>query len=231
MHARTRTHAHARTHTYARTHACTHTHTHTHAHTHTHTHTHTNQCLLLAAAAQGRNRSKSCFKTASLTLLNRYYRDGANTRPTPPYVPGRQPPYVFSGANEGPPLFSGLWTHVYGAALHSTGSDSAMWVTTRAVGGKSCQAAGPSHPSTCNPGLWYGMVSLIEGSVIFNPRLYNEDVVVNSQMSVMFPALAVNSNGSLLIQFAYASGDSSEEGVLDNNGDHISTYTGACARG
>lgn len=158
---------------------------------------------------------------------NRYYRDATATKPAPPYVPARQPPYVFDGGYEGPPLFSGLWTHAYAAALHATGSDSALWVATRAVGGTKCAASGPTDNSTCVPGVWYGMVSLIEAGVIFNPRLSNEDVIITSQIGIAFPTLAVSSNGSLLIQFAYSSGDSSDEGVLDNNGDAISIYVGA----
>ena len=63
-----------------------------------------------------------------------------------PYVGMHQPPNVLDPGDEGPPLFSGYWTHMYSAAVHGTGSDTLLWVAGRAVGGTKCEWAS----STCS---------------------------------------------------------------------------------
>lgn len=94
------------------------------------------------------------------TPRRRYWLDGTNPSSSPPYVPGRQPPNVLDpvGTVEGPPLFSGLWTYMYSAALHGAGGEANMWIAGRAIGGDRCQADGPSNFSSCVPAVWYGQV-------------------------------------------------------------------------
>lgn len=157
----------------------------------------------------------------------RYFKDG-NDPSAPSYVPGRQPPDVFSPDNEGPPLYSGLWTHMYSGALHGTLSETELWIAGRAVGGAKCEFAGPTDSSTCVPAVWYAQIIAIEADVIFNPRIQNEDVIFNSLIGAAFPAVVINKNGSAAIQFAYSSNDDSETGIVADNGDLVVPYAGVC---
>lgn len=212
------------------------------------------------------------------------------------------------GTEEGPQLFSGLWTYMYGAALHGAGGEANMWVAGRAIGGDKCEADGPTNSSSCVPSVWYAQVRggaaaagaeqhpehravcgggrwgvarrggagcptlagqrahvhvgscpaarlplpvassrphcaplprrtlpptqlpLIEADLYFNPRLTNQDVVYHSLLYLAFPAVSVNSNGSVLLQMAYSSNANGGEGGgtnIDNtNGDEIWEYPG-----
>jgi hypothetical protein len=135
--------------------------------------------------------------------------------------------------DSGPALYSGLWTHVYSAALHGVGIDTVMWITTRAVSGTACQASGPTNTSTCVPAIWYGQVAnLLTGdpsSPLFGPSLNQQGVIYHSQISMAFPTVAINSNGSALFQFSYASNAFDDvAGVVALDGQAIWQFPGVC---
>jgi len=161
----------------------------------------------------------------------RYYKDSTDTTATD-YIPFRQPPRVFDPEGvDGPVLNSGLWTYVYANALHGTQSETLMWIATRAVGGTGCEWAGPTAPSTCLPAIWYGAISVIEGNLFFNPGTTSQEVVFNSLISLAYPTIVVNSNGSVAIQCAYASDYDGPNGIVAENLEEVVMYAGACAVG
>ena len=70
-------------------------------------------------------------------------------------------------------------------------------------------------------------VPVIEADIYFNARLTNQDVIYNSLLSLAFPAISVNSNGSALFTFAYSSNYYDDNGIPTNNGDFFYEYPGA----
>lgn len=138
----------------------------------------------------------------------------------------QQPGAANSGLDVGPSLYSGLWVYMYAAALDGTGSDTTIWIANRAVGGKACDATGPTDFGTCVPSIWYAQLYVIEADVFFKPRMTNEEVVFNTDISAAFPAIVVNSNGSVAIQFAYSSAFAGEDGIVAESGEVINIYPG-----
>ncbi|KAI8469928.1 MAG: hypothetical protein J3K34DRAFT_422081 [Monoraphidium minutum] len=181
--------------------------------------------LLTNAGLAGKPVSPMCMKNIFKGGRFKYFRDGVNPN-NASYVPMQQPAAADVGGDVGPPLFSGLWTHMYAAAMHGTASDTEIWVANRAVGGDECEWAGPRDKTTCVPAIWYGSIRVIDGDVFFKPQLSNEEVVYNSLLSMAFPTVAVNSNGSVAIQFAYSSAYAGDQGIVSENGDIITIYNG-----
>lgn len=180
----------------------------------------------LPGAAADTNKPQMCMANINKLDQFKYYKDSTDTTATD-YTPFRQPPRVFDPEGvDGPVLNSGLWTYVYANALHGTQSETLMWIATRAVGGTGCEWAGPTAPSTCVPAIWYGAISVIEGNLFFNPGTTSQEVVFNSLISLAYPTIVVNSNGSVAIQCAYASDYDGPNGIIAENLEEVVMYAG-----
>ena len=55
----------------------------------------------------------------------------------------------------------------------------------------------------------------------------NQDVIYHSLLSLAFPAIATNSNGSALLTFSYSSNFYDENGIPTNSADTLFEYPGA----
>jgi (2Fe-2S) ferredoxin len=124
-------------------------------------------------------------------------------------------------------LWSGDWTRVSAAATHGVGSDMNVWVAARALGGSGCEWAGPTDAATCRPCVWYGQVAPVEADTIFNAHIINEDVIYNGDLSLAFPTVNVNSNGSVVFNMAYASNYAGDAPLKAENGEDVPLQPGA----
>jgi hypothetical protein len=161
------------------------------------------------------------------------------------YISSKQPPLPTAPRETlGPLIFSGYWTHMHSAAIHYHAYDGQLYlhVAGRIVGGTKCEAAAPTDIKTCLPGVWLLQIVPVVADTIFRPQKYSvDDTIWSEQMSAMFPTIAVNGNGSSLVQFAYSSAYIHTE-IDINTGidrmfiqadslDYVSQYIGAAGPG
>lgn len=168
-----------------------------------------------------------CMANIAKAAQFKYYADDLTPSASSNYIAGKQP---INATMHTVPVYSGTWTHLYTNAVHGTGSDTVLWIATRAVGGSGCEALAPTNISTCTSAIWYAQIRVIEADTIFSAMVVNEDVIFHSLMSLYFPTISVSSNGSAIVHFSYSS-DYIDPGIIADNGDLVNLYPGVASYG
>ncbi|GBF96797.1 hypothetical protein Rsub_09653 [Raphidocelis subcapitata] len=186
----------------------------------------TRTSLLTDAVVRDKRKPKMCMANIKKSSDLIYYNDGTDIYDKSKYIPaGQQSAADESFTQAGPTLYSGLWTHMYSAALNASQSGISLWAAGRAMGGYGCDWDGPTDLSSCRPSVWYGQVNLIEGDGLFYPSFISQDVLFHSLLYLMFPAISITSK-SVVLQMAYTSDYLGQEGLLADNGDQVVMYAG-----